>query len=115
MKTLKDWQEGIWATGRIVQNATKAEAIEGMDIIADAMMSGKATLGHADALLGIRFALMSDGDKADEAKVLHDHLSKIGTVGGSASTPDKRAASAENGKKGGRPKGSKNNPRGGDV
>lgn len=35
---------------------------------------------------------------------LKDHLAEIGRKGGSAKTPAKRAASAENGKKGGRPK-----------
>lgn len=34
---------------------------------------------------------------------LKDHLAEIGRKGGSAKTPAKRAASAENGKKGGRP------------
>lgn len=35
---------------------------------------------------------------------LKEHLAEIGRKGGSAKTPAKRAASAENGKKGGRPK-----------
>lgn len=35
---------------------------------------------------------------------LREHLSKIGRKGGQARTPAKRAASAENGKKGGRPR-----------
>lgn len=35
------------------------------------------------------------------------YLAKIGAQGGAASTPAKKAAAAVNGKKGGRPKGSK--------
>ncbi|MBX3244156.1 MAG: DUF2442 domain-containing protein [Acidobacteria bacterium] len=35
---------------------------------------------------------------------LKEHLAEIGRKGGSAKTPAKRAASAENGKKGGRPR-----------
>jgi hypothetical protein len=37
-------------------------------------------------------------------KVLKEHLSKAGKNGGAATTDAKRRASAENGKKGGRPK-----------
>ena len=44
MKTLNRWQEELWAAGKTVSEVSKKEIIEGLDIIAQAMMEGKATL-----------------------------------------------------------------------
>ena len=66
MKTLKEWQEGIWNTKRAIQDAPRKEIIEGLDIIAQDIMTGKNTVAHGNALLSIRYSLMSNTKKETE-------------------------------------------------
>lgn len=91
---LNQWQSNFFDAGRIPQEANKEEIIEGLDIVAQAMMEGKATMAHANAILSMRFAIMTLKDKQIE-------MSKLG---GSSRSEAKKAASAENGKLGGRPR-----------
>jgi general stress protein YciG len=46
-----------------------------------------------------------------EEEKIREYARLLGRKGGSASTPAKKRSSKENGKKGGRPKGSKNKPK----
>ena len=104
MKTLNRWQEELWAAGKTVSEVSKKEIIEGLDIIAQAMMEGKATLAHANALLAIRYGLQSEKDRATEYANLSDFAVALGRKGGQAKSEKKAASCRENGKKGGRPR-----------
>lgn len=104
MRTIKEWSDRILDAERLPQSATRAEIVDGLDIVAQAMMEGKATMAHADALLSMRYSLMSAGERGSEEKTLSTHLAELGAKGGQAKTPAKRAAAAANGAKGGRPK-----------
>lgn len=100
MSKLQTWQEGIWASGRPSAEMTRAECCAGLDAIADDMMHGIHNMGQADALLDIRFALMSSSERSAE----YGALSEAAATLGKAKSPRKAVSSAENGKKGGRPK-----------
>jgi hypothetical protein len=102
MKTIQQWSESIMDAGRLPQSATRQEIVEGLDIVAQAIMNGSRTVAHADALLSMRFALMDGADRAAEYSAIT--ASDIGRKGGSAKSAAKAAAVRENGKKGGRPK-----------
>lgn len=110
IRTLNQWVESIRSSGRIAQNATRKEIAEGLDIVATAMMAGKATLAHADALLSMRFALMNSAEKSQEYTELT--ASEMGRKGGSVRSAAKsEAAKSRNAKRkaegkpeGGRPR-----------
>lgn len=108
MTTLKDFIDRIHTSGRIPQEMTKKEIIECLDIIAQDALTGKVTANHGRILLDARYILMSknerdaDYDKAE--KELSEMASALGKKGGLSTSPAKRKSSAENGKKGGRPR-----------
>ena len=64
MGRLQDWQNGIEAKGKNTKNVTRAEAFEGLEAIAYDMMAGECGTEQPEAILAIRFALMSDEERA---------------------------------------------------
>lgn len=102
--TLKAWIEKLHATDRIAQEATRPEVAEALDIIAEDMMAGRASMLHCATLQSLAHAMRSPSEQDADLLSLEAHLSNLGRKGGSAKTPAKRAASAANGAKGGRPR-----------
>ena len=87
---------------------TTTEMIDKLELIANKMMTGKAlTLGDADALLVVAHQLRTPGQRDADQRATEVSLESadaaMGRKGGKAPKP----TSAENGKKGGRPKKSK--------
>lgn len=105
MKTLKQITDKINDSGRATQDANRNEIIDILDVIADNIINKKATMADAYTLIAIRNGLMTGGKKViEEIKILSEMASTLGRKGGSSTSAAKRKASAENGKKGGRPK-----------
>lgn len=99
MKTLQQWNEAIWATNRITNDATRKEIIEALDIIANDMLNGLTTLAHANTLLALRHALQNpaerDADHSDNMTSLNQAASALGSKGGSVVSDAKKKAAVE--------------------
>jgi hypothetical protein len=67
MKTLKQWQDKIHATNRIMSDISISEAQQIIECIATEWMQGKAkTLAYPEALMSISFALKTAKEKKNE-------------------------------------------------
>ena len=56
--------------GRCLQEISRAEMLSALDIIANDVMSGAATVSHGNTLYSIRFALMNRAERAIEDRNL---------------------------------------------
>ena len=114
MKTLKQVLDNASDNGRGVQTLTKMEKIEALDIIAQDIMTKNTTALHGWVLLGIRTSMMNAADMIlDNAKTeaeLSEMAAALGKKGGEIISEAKAKTSRENGKKGGRPRGSGKKP-----
>lgn len=111
MNKLLDYTNRINDQGRSVRELTREEIIDVLDIIADNMIHGKTTMLEANTLLGIRFGLQNSSERRTDYRKNDAELSQaafeLGRRGRMAMTKAQSEASRINGRKGGRPKGSK--------
>ena len=111
MKTLKQILDKAIEGGRGTQDLAKKELLDVLEVIAQDILERKTTVLHAHALLGIRSSWMNEAERIlDTAKAeaeLSEMAAALGKKGGESISEAKAKASRENGKKGGRPKGSK--------
>lgn len=106
--TLKNIIDKINNSGRTIQDATRKEVVEILDIVANDIMSGNTTILHANAIIAIRHSMMTmpermiDGIKNESE--LSSMASALGRKGGLSRSKAKQKSSRENGKLGGRPR-----------
>ena len=113
MKTLNQIIDKAHDAGRTVQDLTKKELLDALEVIAQNIMEHKTTILDANTLIAIRFAFQNAADRfldyAQNQAALTMAASELGKKGREKNTEAQQNAARENGKKGGRPKGSTKN------
>ena len=106
MKTLIQIIDTVRKDGRTTQELNKKELLDVLDVIAQNIIDRKTTILDANTLLAIRFSLQNAADRFLDYAQNQAALTMAASALGSIRTEKKSKSSAENGKKGGRPRGS---------
>ena len=107
MKTLNQIIDAVHEDNRTAQELNKKELLDVLDVIAQNIIDHKTTILDANTLLAIRFSFQNAADRFLDYAQNQAALTMAASALGRIRTEKKSKSSAENGKKGGRPKGSK--------